>query len=254
VLKYGFICSRNTFRALDVFFWPVMDLLVWGFVTVYMLRVSNALPSLVVFLIAATIFWNVLYRAQQVVSVSFLDDVWSRNLINIFTAPIKPIEYVGAAYLMGLLQATVVVVVLGVLAGIFYNFNVLSLGLGFAFLFANLLIMGWWLGLLVTGFILRWGPPAEAMAWAVPFLIQPVSAVFYPVSVLPVWLQPVAAIVPSSHVFEGMRQMITHGYIEPYHIWCAFGLNAVYMVLAGFTYSFFLEQARRRGFLAKYAA
>jgi len=254
VLKYAFICSRNTFRALDVFFWPLMDLLVWGFVTLYMLKVTNAVPTMVTFLIAAVILWNVLYRAQQVVSVSFLDDVWSRNLLNIWAAPIRPIEYITASYLVGLTQALIVVLLLGPLASYIYHFNIFSMGIVFAALFANLLLMGWSLGLLVTGFILRWGPPAECLAWAVPFLIQPVSAVFYPVSVLPPWLQPVAAIVPASHVFEGMRQMVSQGQIDPSHLWCAFALNAIYMVLSACAFRFFFEQARRRGFLAKYAA
>ncbi|HEY9787784.1 MAG TPA: ABC transporter permease [Candidatus Obscuribacterales bacterium] len=254
ILKYGYICSRNTFRALDIFFWPVMDLLVWGFVSVYMMKSTNALPALVTFLIAAAILWNVMFRAQQVVSVSFLDDVWSRNLLNIWAAPIRPIEYVGAAYIMGLAQAVIVLVLVGGLAIPFYSFNIFSLGVGFAFLFVNLLMMGWSMGLLVTGFILRWGPPAEALAWAVPFIVQPVSAVFYPISVLPPWLQPVAYAVPAAHVFEGMRQLIQHGQIAPVHIWCAVGLNLLYMFFSACMFKFCFEQARRRGFLAKYAA
>lgn len=254
VLKYGFVCSRNTFRALDVFFWPLMDLLVWGFVMVYMMKVSNAVPSLVTFLIAAVILWNVLYRAQQVVAVSFLDDVWSRNLLNIFAAPIRPVEYVGAAYFMGFAQASIVVILLGALAIPFYGINVFHMGVVFAMLFANLLVMGWSMGLLVTGFILRWGPPAEALAWAVPFLVQPVSAVFYPVSVLPAFLQSVAFCVPASHVFEGMRQMIATGSIDPKHLLWAMGLNAFYLVMSAYAFTFFFEEARRRGFLAKYAA
>lgn len=254
VLKYGFVCSRNTFRALDVFFWPLMDLLVWGFVMVYMMKVGNTVPTTVTFLIAAVILWNVLYRAQQVVSVSFLDDLWSRNLLNIFAAPIKPVEYVGAAYLMGFVQSAIVVTLLGSLAIPFYGINVFSMGLTFGLLFVNLLVMGWSMGLLVTGFIFRWGPPAEALAWAVPFLIQPVSAVFYPVSVLPQWLQPVAFCVPASHVFEGMRQMISSGHIDPQHLYWAIAFNVLYMTISAYAFTFFFEQARRRGFLAKYAA
>ena len=70
ILKYVYICSRNSFRAMDVLFWPVMDLLVWGFVTLYMLKVSNAVPGMITFLIGAVIMWNVFYRAQQVVCIS----------------------------------------------------------------------------------------------------------------------------------------------------------------------------------------
>jgi ABC-2 type transport system permease protein len=254
LMKYMFVCSRNTFRAMDVFFWPLMDLFVWGFLSIYMLKVSHALPSLITFLIGATILWNVLYRAQHAVSVMFLEDVWSRNLLNIFVAPIKTSEYVGAAYFMGLVQSVVVMVLLGVIAAAFYQFNLFQLGIGLIFLFANLMLMGCWLGLLTTGFILRWGPPAEALAWAVPFLIQPISGVFYPISVLPVWIQPLAKVFPSSYIFEGMREMLTTGAAPPHYLWCAFILNVVYMTATGLLFGYFLQEARRLGFLAKYAA
>ncbi len=254
IIKYAFICSRNTFRCMDVIFWPVMDLLLWGLVTVYMMKVSNAVPTLVTFLIAAIILWNVTYRAQQVVSVSFLDDVWSRNLLNIFAAPIRASEYVGAAYLMGAAQAVFVVLLLGGLAAMVHSFNLFTLGANLALLFVNLLLMGWSMGLVTTGFILRFGPPAEALAWAIPGILQPVSAVFYPISVLPSWLQPVAQCVPASHVFEGMRQLLATGAVDAHHLWCAFALNAFYMVVAAMTFRYFLEGARTRGFLAKYGA
>src|ERR1700733_1846559 len=138
LLKYMFVCSRNGFRAMDVFFWPLMDLFVWGFLSIYMLKVSHAVPTMITFLIGATILWNVLYRAQHAVSIMFLEDVWSRNLLNIFVAPIKTVEYVGAAYFMGLVQSILVMVLLGIIAAVFYSFNMLQLGFGLAYLFANL--------------------------------------------------------------------------------------------------------------------
>jgi ABC-2 type transport system permease protein len=119
-------------------------------------------------------------------------------------------------------------------------------------LFANLIFMGWSIGLMTTGFILKWGPPAEALAWAIPGLIQPISAVFYPVSVLPGWLQPIALCFPASHVFEGMRQSLSGREIDPMHIWLAFLLNVIYMVLAGLLFKSCLDGAKRRGFLVKY--
>ena len=252
LVKYAFICSRNTFRAMDVFFWPLMDLLVWGFLTVYLLKVSNSVPSMVTFLIGAVILWNILYRAQQVISVSFLDDVWNRNLLNIFAGPVRLIEYIAATYVMGFLQAIIVLALLSGSAALFYGFNLFELGLVFGAFFVNLLLMGWSLGLLPTGVIVRFGPPAEALAWAVPFLIQPISAVFYPVSVLPPPMQALAKLCPSSYVFEGMRDILGHKAFEINTLWIAFGLNLVYMVIAGFVFRSFFEQARIKGLLAKY--
>lgn len=254
LLKYCFICSRNTFRAMDVFFWPLMDLLVWGFLTVYLLKVSNAVPTMITFLIGAVILWNILYRAQQVISVSFLDDVWNRNLLNIFAGPVRLREYIAATYVMGIVQSIIVLALLSSGAAIFYSFNLFDLGLVFGGFFINLLLMGWSLGLLTTGVIVRFGPPAEALAWAVPFLIQPVSAVFYPVSVLPPWLQAVSKVVPSSYVFEGMRDVLSHKSYDPISLVLAFGLNIVYMAIAALVFKHFFEEARMKGLLAKYGS
>jgi ABC-2 type transport system permease protein len=112
--------------------------------------------------------------------------------------------------------------------------------------------MGWALGVMSTGFILRFGPKAEALAWAVPFVIQPVSAVFYPVSVLPQWLQYVAWMMPSAHAFEGMREVLSTGHLNVNHLWCAMVLNVLYLFLSGFVFELCLKGARTRGFLAKF--
>ena len=146
------------------------------------------------------------------------------------------------------------VTLLGVFAAVFYKFSLLGIGLALAALFANLIMMGWAMGLLVIGLILRWGPPAEALAWALVGIVQPISAVFYPVSVLPGWLQPVAWCTPSAHCFEGMRQILSTGRVDPMHIVLAFALNIVLLAGAAYAFTTFFEGAKRKGFLTKYAA
>lgn len=254
LLKFIFICSRNSFRAMDVFFWPMMDLLVWGFLTVYMLKVGNALPGAITFLIGAVIMWNVLYRAQQVISIAFLEDVWSKNLLNVFASPVRVREYIASTYITGLIQAVIVLLFLSAAAAMFYSFNLLHLGIYCGAFFVNLLLMGWWLGLLTTGVIVRYGPPAEALAWAVPFLVQPISAVFYPVSVLPPFMQILAKCVPSSYVFEGMRQIIEKKAFDSNSLVIALLLNVAYMIAAALVFRHFFEEARTKGLLAKYGS
>ncbi len=254
ILRYRYLYSRSTFRLLDLFFWPVMDLLVWGFLTRYMQSVQNAVPSSVTFLIGAIIFWNILYRSQQAVTVSFLEDIWSQNLINIFVAPIRISEFIAATYLVGLLQAIVVICLTSTMALFFYSFNLFTLGALLVPYFVNLLLMGWWMGMVTTALIIRWGHSAEALAWAVPYLIQPVAAVFYPVSILPLWLQPIAMAMPATYVFEGMRAALSGHPSDPSRLGMAFGLNALYMLGAGLFFRKMFNVARERGLLAKIAS
>ncbi len=250
--KYSIIWFRNGFRTADFIFFPVIDLLVWGFVTNYMLRVSHALPGLVTFFIAAIIFWNVLLRAQQVICLSVLDDVWSRNLLNMFTAPVRISEYIVACYLMGLVQAVFVLALQAIIAYFVCSFNFLTIGLYCPLLFLNILFTGWSIGLFTTGLIIRFGQSAEMLTWVMPFFIQPLSAVFYPVSVLPPWLQPIALCLPPTHVFEGMRQVISTGQMDWYHLQYALLLNIIYMIISGFIFHYLFESAREKGSLTKY--
>ncbi len=254
IQKYTLVCSRNAFRAMDVCFWPVMDLIVWGFVTMYMLKVSNAVPAMITFLLGAVILWNVFYRAQQVVCMAFLEDVWSRNLLNIFASPVTVTEFITSAYVLGFIQASIVVVLLSVCAAFMYGFNIMSLGFDFAFLFGNLMLTGWAFGVMATALILRWGPQAEVLAWAIPFIVQPLCAVFYPVSVLPAWLQPLAKCIPASHVFEGMRAILSGQHDVWQYMLTAFLLNIIYLLGAGLLFKLMFEKARERGFLARYCS
>jgi ABC-2 type transport system permease protein len=247
VLRYTLLYTRSVPRVLEMFFWPVMDLLVWGFLTVYL----RGLPRPVEFLIGAMIFWDILYRAQQAITLSFLEDIWSRNLLNIFVAPVTTGEFILATYIVGFFKILITVGVLAGLAAVLYHFNLFAMGFALLPLFANLLLMGWAVGLVTTALIMRWGQAAEALAWGIPFLIQPLAAVFYPVAVLPKFAQPVAWCIPATHVFEGMRAVLNGQGLSPEHLVWAFALNALYLAAAGLFFRFLFADTRKRGLLAK---
>ena len=252
VLRYLFLYTRSWVRVVELVFWPMMDLMVWGYLTIFLQQKSGgAFPVFITYLIGAMIFWDVLFRSQQAVAVSFLEDVWTRNLLNLFVAPIRITEFLGATFVVGLLRVLVTVVILTVLSRALYSFNLFSLKLTLLPFFANLLIFGWSLGMISTALIVRWGQAAEGLAWAVPFLIQPVVAVFYPVSVLPRWLQPVSWCFPCTHVFEGMREVLAHGGVPWEHLAWATGLNLVFLAAAAGFFYFMFGLAREKGLLTK---
>lgn len=254
VSRYLYLYTRNWVRFIELLFWPITDLLVWGFLTTYLLRQSNPdLPGMVTFLIGAMIFWDVLFRAQQGVAISFLEDVWTRNLLNIFVAPVRVHEYLMATFAVGFLRILLTLTVLATVSYIFYAFNLLDLQWGLLPFIGNLLLFGWSLGMISTALILRYGQAAEALAWAVPFLIQPVSAVFYPLSVLPAWIQPIALAFPSTHVFEGMRHVLLHNEVPWNHVAWAFILNLFYLALAASVFLWILSRVRQHGTLTKFA-
>ena len=254
LLRYVFLYTRSPVRLVEMVFWPIVDMLVWGFLTVYLRQnTTGDFPHFITFLLGAMILWDILFRAQQGVAISFLEDVWTRNLLNIFVAPVRTAEYLTATFAVGVLRICVTAVALVLIGWLAYSFNVFVMRWWLIPFFLNLMLFGWSLGMISTALILRWGQAAESLAWAVPFFIQPVVAVFYPVSVLPAWLQPVALALPATHIFEGMRSVMQTGTMCWAPLCWALALNIVYLALAGGFFVWILNYTRKRGLLTKFS-
>jgi ABC-2 type transport system permease protein len=251
LLRYLYLYRRSLPRAMELFFWPVMELLIWGFLTVYLSRV--ALPSGVVYLIGAAILWEVFYRSQMAITLSISEEIWVRNIINLFIAPVRVPELLLSTCLLGLIRSALTAAVLGVLAQLLYAFDLLSVGAALIPFYASLLLFGWAVGMCTVAVILRFGQAAEALVWGVPFLVQPLSAVFYPVGILPGWLQAVARLLPSTYVFEGMREALRTGGVDASLLGKAFTLNLVYLVGASVFFGWMLTRVREKGYLSRLA-
>ena len=252
VRRYVLIHLRSPARLLDLFFWPVMELLVWGFFTVYLRQNSlDGAGRVMLVLINGLIFWDILFRSQQAVSLAFMEELRTRNVLNLLISPLRAIEWVTGASLYGLLKTGIIVGVLITLATILYAFQLGALGFYFVPLAFNLLLFGYGMGLFTTGLLLRWGHAAEALIWGIPFLIQPFSAIFYPLSVYPRWLKPFCLLLPSTWAMEGMRGAVLTGALDWRSFAWSLGLNAVYTTAFTIFCARMLERGRVTGQLVR---
>lgn len=251
LLRHLYLYPTSPSRLMEIFYWPVLDLLVWGFITVYLSRHPGALSHWTSFFLGAMILWDMLFRSQQAICLSFLEEIWSRNLLNLFASPLSPGEFLAATMLLSLVKFLLAGVVTVSLAWGLYAFNLLDLGLWLIPLLANLIAMGWVIGIVTTGIILRYGEKAEVLAWGLALLVQPFGAVFYPVSALPEALRVVAWLLPCTYVFEGMRALIAQGSAEWSHLWLPIALNAAYLGLAWAFFKLMYRQAQEKGLLTK---
>lgn len=236
---------------MEIFYWPLLDLLVWGFITIYLAQFRESLPGFVTFFIGALILWDILFRSQQGISVSFLEDIWAKNLLNLFASPLSPAEYIFALMLVSVFKLVSVAAIMAVLAWVIYSFNIFMIGISLIPFILNLTVMGWAIGIMTTALILRFGQEAEVLAWALGFLFMPVSAVFYPVSVLPFFLQIIARFVPASYVFEGMRAVISNGNFPLNDLLWSTGLNALYLLFALLFFHWNFNVVKRKGLLVR---
>jgi ABC-2 type transport system permease protein len=249
VLRYLYLLRSSWSRLLELIYWPAMQLFVWGFLQFYVAQNSGFFARASGVFIGAVLMWDILFRGQLGFSVSFLEEMWSRNLSNILISPLRPIEFVCALMIMSLIRLAIGMVPVTLLAMAFFGFNLYGLGLALAAFFANLILTSWAVGIVVAGVLLRNGMGAESLAWTLMFVIMPLACVYYPVNVLPDWLQLVAWALPPTYVFEGMRALIMQQVFRADLMVQALALNAVYFVAAVLAFFQLLKSARRAGSL-----
>ncbi|MSU56304.1 MAG: ABC transporter permease [Candidatus Taylorbacteria bacterium] len=251
LIRHLYLYKRSFPRIMDIVYWPVMELLVWGFLSMYIEKMNVGGFNAVTVLLGAVIFWDFLNQSQKSVSIAFLEDIWEKNLLNIFVTPLRLSEFFISTLLVGFVRLILVGIILTVLSFVIYGFNLFSLGFALIPFVLNLFLFGWALGLFANAIILRFGTSAQILAWGFLVLVQPFSAVFYPVSALPQLLQPLAYLLPSTYVFEGMRSVFATGTFSAPHLWGAILANAVYLTVMIWFFFKMFAYVKREGKLLK---
>lgn len=247
-MRHYFLTIHHLERFADLFIFPVVGLILWGFLANYVGVQSMMLAS---FFLGGMILWIIFERLGTAVGIDFMYEIWEKNLVNLFASPITILEFVT-----GLVFVSVVKVFLSFAAMIsmgllFYHFNIFSLGIGLVFFWINLVIFAVSLGIFNIGLIMKWGHSVGPLTWVLPFALQPFAAVFYPVSILPVFFQKVVWFLPLSHVFEGMRYTFETKMFNTSEFFVALGLNIVYFAMAVGFFTFMLRLSKKKGTLAK---
>ena len=206
-LRHLYVVRSSPVRVLEMAYWPTMQMILWGFFSEFFRTQSSTLAQAAGMFIGAMLLWDSLFRSNLGVSVSFLEEMWSRNLGHLFVSPLRPAEYLVSLTLMSFLRTLTGIIPACLLAIPFYEYNIFQMGLPLIAFFTNVLVTGWALGFVISALILRFGMGAESLAWVVVFAFAPFSAIYYPVSSLPEWLQGLALCLPQTHVFEGMRSV-----------------------------------------------
>ena len=249
VLRHVYTLRKSWPRILELAYWPTIQMVIWGFISVHFAGHSDWVVRAAGVLISAALLWDVLFRANLGVSLCFLEEMYSRNLGQLFVSPLRPSEFIVAMLCMSAIRTVISVTPAALLAMPFFDVWVFDLGPPLAAFFANLLVMGACVGLLMASLVLRFGLGAESLAWLGVFLMAPISAIYYPVDVLPVWLRHIALCFPGAHVFEGMRAVLFEGVFRWDHFACACGLNLLYLTAAGLFFLRMIRVAKVKGLL-----
>ncbi len=251
--RHAYVLKRSPHRLFDVTVWPLVDVLLFGAIGNFVAQGAGPGQTAFAYLVGGIILWHVVYQSQIAVSTGFLEETWSRNLLNLMVTPLKEVEYVAGVALFGLVKLALGVGLTAVAAASLFAFNITSLGFSLLPIVALLLASGWLIGLFVIGVVLRFGSGAEAFAWGILFAVLPLSGVFYPVSALPGVVHPLALALPTTHAFAAMRAVMDGRGL----LWDEIALGGAGAVVLGALAIFYLTSMlqlfRRRGYISRYS-
>ncbi|MGI5828078.1 MAG: ABC transporter permease [Patescibacteria group bacterium] len=230
ILRYMYLFKHSFDRLSDAFYWPTIDLLLWGLTSSFLKSFAPNASTIVLIIVSGILLWIIVWRAQYEITVNLLEDLWNKNLINIFVSPLSFNEWISSFLVIGLIKGLLSIAFASVVAYILYKVQILTLGFYLLPFIALLILIGWSVGFFVAGLILRFGTRVQTFAWTLVAILMPFSAIYYPLSILPQWAQTVARLIPTSYIFEGAREVIETGNISIDKLIWSFGLNLVYLI------------------------
>lgn len=249
VIRYIYLLRGSWPRILEQAYWPTVQMIIWGFVTQFFMTNSDWVAQATGVLLSAVLLWDVLFRAQLGVSVPFMEEIFARNLGHMFASPLRPYELIMALLAISIMRTLIGVGTAALLAIPLYHISVFEMGLPLIAYFTNLLVFGWSVGLMISALLMRYGLGVDSLAWASIFALAPVSGIYYPIAILPAWLQPVAWSLPTSYVFEGMRKVLFEAVFDQMLFVQSVSLNIFYLLLGGWIFHRSFQNARKKGLL-----
>lgn len=251
--RHAYVLWRAPHRWFDIAFWPMMDVILWGSLGTYVATQEGSGGATAPFLLSGIMLFHVLFQSQIAVATGFMEEAWSRNILNVVTTPVTEVEYVLGTAIFGFAKVALALMTLSVTAALFFGFDLSAVGWSLVPIVAILTIIGWSLGIANIGIVLRFGQGAEIMIWGSNFIIMAFSGVFNPIDSLPGVLRPISRALPSTYAFDGLRTVLAGGRMSGEAI--AKGLlGGVAFLLAGIWFSTAMLAAfRKRGLVTRFS-
>ena len=248
-LRHFYLIKGSFPRVLDLIYWPTIQIILWGFISKFFTMHSDYYNHTVGIILSAAILYDFLFRSSISFNMLFLEEIWSRNFTNLFIAPLKVSEIITALTATALIRTLIGIVPAILLASPFFGVSLLNLGPSLLLLLLSLYLFGITLGLFVVSGLLRYGPAFENVAWSSLFLLAPLGCIYYPLSILPDWLQILAKFLPLVYIFEEVRSILVNNIVNYSNIISALILNLIYFLLSVFVFYSAFNEARKKGTL-----
>lgn len=245
-LRYFYFFAKMD-HLTELLFWPALDIFLWGMASVWIQKRQESMPGIALAILTGLVFWQIVWRSNYEVSVNLLQEFWNRNMVNLFSTPLKLKEWIVSLMLVGITKIFFTISFGGFVVWLLYTLNIFTIGWAWLPFCASLLLSGWFIGFLSASIMVYFGQRVQMLAWMIGNVFAPFCAIFYPLSALPEWAQAIGKALPMTYIFEGMRKVLHQGIFS----WRDFGmsilLNFFYLIATMSLFWLMFEKSRTKG-------
>lgn len=253
VRRLFIVLWRNPARWFDIAVWPLFDVILFGSLGAFVAQENDASRAATPYLLAGIMLFHVLFQSQVGIATGFMEETWSRNLLNLMTTPLTEVEYAAGLALYSFLKSLLAMAALSGVAAAFYGFGLGEVGWALVPVVGVLLLVGYAVALFNIALMLRFGQAAEIFTWGLNFLLLALSGVFNPVEALPGVIQPVARVLPTTYVFAAARQVLDGEGLDAGLAWRGLVGAVVVVALSFWFVVHMLSTFRRRGYVTRFS-
>jgi ABC-2 type transport system permease protein len=245
-LRYFYIFVKTETLS-DLIFWPALEIILWGVTSIWIQSHEHEVPFIALSILTGLVFWQVVWRSYYEIAVNLLQEFWNRNLVNLFSTPLKLSEWGLSLMLLGLFKILITICFGGIVVALLYALNIFEMGWAFIPFTVSLVLSGWFMGFFSASILIYFGQRMETLAWLTPYILSPFCAIFYPIEALPSWGQSISKLLPMTYIFEGMRAIINKGIFSWDLLLKSLWLNLIYLTLMALLLKFLFEKSREKG-------
>ncbi len=244
--RYTIISFRRFDRVITILYWPVAHITLWGLTSSWLQQKTHD-PHLITLFLVALILWQTVFRVYIETSKSLTEEIIQHNVVALFSTPLTLAEWIVSMFFMAIINMVIITITSSIVAWLMYGIDIFRLGWYLCPLLFSLMLSGLAMGLFICGLIIYWGLKMQDFIFSVGWILSPLSAIYYPVHVLPPFFQKLAQCVPMSYVFEAMRSILRYTNPPPYYVLISYLLNAVYLVVAIAFFYYMFKKSKESG-------
>jgi ABC-2 type transport system permease protein len=247
ISRYLLVAFRDFRTVSQDFFWPLVDITLWGFAALYACKTSGN-PSVYLYsTVACVTLWQLFLRANFEVSISMLDEIVAKNLVSFFASPLRLIEWIVATSILAGIRMITTMIIAVIIIKLLFSWMFLSVGIVLLPFIINVFLFGLTVGYFTAALLMLFGKKIDALAWMMGWVFAPFSSIYYPAETLPDWMNSVANCLPLKYTADALKQAIIEESINWNFLLKSFELNLIYLAMTIFIFLICFEQSRKRG-------